>query len=164
MVLVNEYSASASELVAGALQDQGRATVVGATTFGKGSVQSILALPTGDGMKLTTQRYFTPSGRGIQAVGVVPDVVVAAAALPPEDIIRERDLSNHLGPEGKTLRPVPPAVVKPEGSAAPPKPEPERNVPVDPATGKDEALKVAFKLATEKAAQARQGGAGTRVK
>jgi carboxyl-terminal processing protease len=154
VVLVNEYSASASELVAGALQDQGRATVVGQTTFGKGSVQSILVLPTGDGMKLTTQRYFTPSGRGIQAVGVVPDVVVAGAALPASEVVRERDLDNHLGPEGKTQKPAPPAIVPPEGSASPPKAEPERAIPVDPLVGKDEALKVAFRIAIEKAAQA----------
>lgn len=155
VVLVNEYSASASELVAGALQDHGRATIVGATTFGKGSVQSILVLPTGDGLKLTTQRYFTPSGRGIQAVGVVPDVVVTAAALPPEELLRERDLENHLPPEGKIIRPVPPAVVRPEGSAAPPQAEPARLMAADPSTGKDEALKVAFRIATEKAQQRR---------
>jgi carboxyl-terminal processing protease len=152
VVLVNEYSASASELVAGALQDHGRATVVGATTFGKGSVQSIFALPTGDGMKLTTQRYFTPNGRGIQAIGVVPDVVVADAALPSDEVIRERDLENHLPPEGKVGGAAPPAVVPSSSAAVPPKPEPERVVPADPAASKDAALKVAYRIAMEKAA------------
>ncbi|RYE79887.1 MAG: S41 family peptidase, partial [Myxococcales bacterium] len=98
VVLVNEFSASASELVAGALQDPGRATIVGATTFGKGSVQTILDLGGGNGMKLTTQRYATPKGRVLQALGITPDVRVDQPIPLPAGVRlpRERDLDNHL--------------------------------------------------------------------
>ena len=102
VVLVNEYSASAAELVAGALQDRHRGTLVGARTFGKGSVQTILDLPGGAGLRLTTMRYYTPSGRSIQAQGVLPDVKVAAARPPDKTfgIVRESDLENHLPAQG----------------------------------------------------------------
>ena len=101
VVLVNELSASSSELVAGALRDNGRASVVGATTFGKGSVQTIFQLPGGAGMRLTTMRYYPPSGRAIQAAGVAPDVRVRyrddeTAAL---SLFREERLDGHLAPE-----------------------------------------------------------------
>src|SRR5262249_29647811 len=92
VVLVNEYSASSAELVAGALQDSKRATVVGANTFGKGSVQTIFDLPGGAGLRLTTMRYYTPNGRSIQAEGIRPDLLIQAATpSAPGEIVRQRD-------------------------------------------------------------------------
>ena len=100
IVLVNEGSASASEIVAGALQDHKRATIMGSQTFGKGSVQTFRALGPDTGLKITTSRYYTPSGKSIQATGIVPDVMVDEteegspyAALRT----READLGKHLG-------------------------------------------------------------------
>jgi carboxyl-terminal processing protease len=102
-VLVNGASASAAELVAGALQDQHRATVVGTRTFGKGSIQSVIPLGEDSGIKFTVARYFTPNGREIQASGVVPDIVVAPEIAANDDLLlRETDLANHLAPSGAT--------------------------------------------------------------
>jgi len=101
ILLINGGSASASEIVAGALQDQQRAVILGTQSFGKGSVQTILPLAGNRGVKITTARYFTPSGRSIQAQGIEPDVVVErrvleSADVPEVDQVRERDLAGHL--------------------------------------------------------------------
>ena len=103
VVLVNGGSASASEIVAGALQDHKRAVVLGMKTFGKGSVQTILPLDDNSALRLTTARYFTPLGRSIQATGIVPDILVDSAAAPegkPEERkrpgVREENLPGHL--------------------------------------------------------------------
>lgn len=98
LVLVDGGTASASEVFAGALQDHQRAVIVGERTFGKGSVQSVLPLRNGGGIKLTTARYYTPSGRSIQAEGIQPDVVYEAGGLAGADAehTREADLERHL--------------------------------------------------------------------
>src|SRR5208282_4056654 len=108
VVLVNGGCASAAEIVAGALQDHGRALILGTPTFGKGSVQTVIELEDGSGLKLTIARYFTPKGRSIQEYGIQPDVVVAdsregANARMP----REKDLRHHLRNDGTVDARVP---------------------------------------------------------
>lgn len=111
VVLVNEGSASASEIVAGALQDHKKALIVGTATFGKGSVQTIIPMSNGAGLRLTTARYYTPSGRSIQAKGIEPDIVVEPAPqeTPAEPVkkkdskpqfLREKDLKHHITDDG----------------------------------------------------------------
>ena len=103
IVLINEYSASASEIVAGALQDNKRALIMGQTSFGKGSVQSVVKLGDGSALKLTVARYYTPSGRSIQSVGIKPDVVIEDVdsdaykkAIVKREVRKESDMQGHL--------------------------------------------------------------------
>lgn len=109
VVLVNRGSASASEIVAGALQDHKRALIMGTTTFGKGSVQTIVPIDDSTALKLTTARYYTPSGRSIQAQGIVPDIQLERGEfkpfLEPEvDALTEADLNNHLDSPGQATK------------------------------------------------------------
>lgn len=100
VVLINGGSASASEIVAGALQDHKRAVVMGTDSFGKGSVQTVLPLNNDRALKLTTALYYTPKGRSIQAQGIIPDIVVERAKISQEDNssgVKEADLAGHLG-------------------------------------------------------------------
>lgn len=124
IVLVNGGSASASEIVAGALQDHGRAVIMGDTTFGKGSVQTVIELDDGSGLKLTIARYYTPSGRSIQERGIIPDVVVKEPADGRAEIApREVDLRNHFRNEFEDSAPEPkdggaPVVLTPAAPSA----------------------------------------------
>jgi carboxyl-terminal processing protease len=123
VVLINGGSASASEIVSGALQDHKRAVVMGTQSFGKGSVQTILPMNNGTAIKLTTARYFTPKGRSIQATGIVPDIQVEEATLNVAEqalSIREADLSRHLlNPnEKEPVELKPSKVITPESTPA----------------------------------------------
>lgn len=121
VVLVNGGSASASEIVSGALQDHKRAVIMGTQSFGKGSVQTILPMNNGTAIKLTTARYFTPKGRSIQAKGIVPDIIVEDATVNSAESgmnLREADLTRHLSNPKDGEEPA-----KPEGMEAKDKPQ-----------------------------------------
>ena len=108
IVLVNQGSASASEIVAGALKDWNRAVILGTQTFGKGSVQTVIPLSDGSGLRLTTSKYYTPKGISIQNTGITPDVVVKLEAkdgAKEHPVMRERDLARHLKNEQKEITP-----------------------------------------------------------
>jgi carboxyl-terminal processing protease len=155
-VLVNAFTASAAELVTGALQDAKKAKVVGSQTFGKGSVQTIFELPGGAGMRLTTERYYTPAGHAVQAEGIRPDVMVSAedTTIP---LVRERDLEGHLEGEGSGAEPAKGAIVIDAGPPTLDEEEEEARagqgsvarVPVDPEKGTDQVLKVGYAIVTK---------------
>lgn len=154
VVLVNEYSASAAELLAGALQDPHRAIVVGAQTFGKGSVQTIIGLPNNEGLRLTTMRYYTPDGHAIQANGITPDVKVEAAYLKDTSfgVVRESDLEGHLEAEGRPRQPrVPEPSRDTEDKQGQNGPKSTylgvaREVPDNPVGGDDLALSIGYQI------------------
>ncbi len=121
VILINSGTASASEIVAGALQDHKRALILGTQSFGKGSVQTIIPMADGAGLRLTTARYYTPSGISIQATGIIPDVLVPKIAASeddspkdPNEFLREKDLRHHLkngnSPELTGEKPKPPTI------------------------------------------------------
>lgn len=136
-ILVDGGTASAAEVLAGALRDHRRAVVLGSTTFGKGSVQTVLSLDNGDSIKVTTARYYTPSGHSIQATGIVPDVQLEPRPPSPPSrsmrstTLRERDLPGHLRGENEPTGPEAPAP-----SDATPKAAPDAASETAPATDK----------------------------
>lgn len=145
VVLVNSGSASASEIVAGALQDHKRATILGVTSFGKGSVQTILQMNNGSAIKLTTARYFTPNGQSIQAKGIEPDIIVSDGSDPSYNL-HEADLTGHLSnPKDEASKDAPAKpndaeVAKKKAEAAKKAKEKqfaERKGPIEPASKED---------------------------
>ncbi|HEY3325578.1 MAG TPA: S41 family peptidase [Novimethylophilus sp.] len=143
VVLVNGGSASASEIVAGALQDHKRAIILGTQSFGKGSVQTILPMNNGTAIKLTTARYFTPKGRSIQAKGIVPDIVVEDAA-DSGFYLREADLTRHLAnpkdantPSAEPIKPAVPEKDNDKDGKSDKDVKTEHQTPVEPGSKND---------------------------
>jgi carboxyl-terminal processing protease len=146
---MNAFSASAAELVAGALQDSIHATVVGTRSWGKGVVQQIIDLPGGAGMKLTVSRYYTPNGHGVQGEGIFPDVLVepnADAGAP----MRESDQLNALPSEGSSAHDAGARVTYdlPDGSTA--DSLVARDLPNDPYKANDPVMKVGYETLLKK--------------
>lgn len=141
IVLVNQGSASASEIVAGAFKDWGRGVILGVQTFGKGSVQSVIPLSDGSGLRLTTARYYTPKGISIQSAGIAPDIVVEIESKgngKVHPVIREKDLERHLKNDQSEEK-------KPKESEEKPR-EPEDVAPIEVSEKEDIQLQRAIDL------------------
>lgn len=148
IVLINEYSASAAELVAGALKDRGRAQVIGARSFGKGSVQTVLNLGHGGALKLTTALYYTPSGETTQAQGVTPHLEINPGYVEGREVLKESDLDGHLKDESQETTSDSEHGAK--RGALPSNDELHlgvaRSIPEDPSKSADRALRKAYLL------------------
>ncbi len=152
VVLMNEWSASAAELLAGALQDSAHATVVGTPSFGKGVVQSILDLPGGAGLKLTVSRYYTPSGHGVQGDGIHPDVLVK----PSKEVdggaqtFRESDYANSLPSEGPVGHDTHVVVTYDLPDGGTPDSVIAHEMPTDPRTANDPVMRIGYQVLLRK--------------